>query len=83
MRNIEQPNAKTPLMLRPWVPWLLGGVLVTTGWALVDNVNDREWVLVWAFGAMTAGLMIQIVALLVIRRANSRTEVREARDHRR
>lgn len=40
-----------------------GAVSATTAWAFVDNVNDHEWVLVWCFGGMTLGLIVQIIGL--------------------
>jgi hypothetical protein len=82
VNSFDQPNAK-PLMLRSWVLWLLGAALVMAGWAFVDNVNDREWVLAGSFGAMTLGLIIQIIGLFWIRRrANRRPEEGDAREHR-
>ena len=69
MNDVEQPNAK-PLMLRPWVPWLLGAALVIAVWAFVDNLTDRDWVLAGCFGAITLGFIVQIIGLLWIRRAN-------------
>ena len=67
MNSAEQSNAK-PLLLRPWLPWLSGAVLVIAGWAFVDNVIDREWVLAGSFGVMTLGLIVQTIGLFWIRR---------------
>jgi hypothetical protein len=67
MSHIEQTSAK-PLMMRPWVPWLLGTHLMVTAWAFVDNVNDREWFLAGCFAVMTLSFIVQIIGLFWIRR---------------
>lgn len=82
MNTFDQANTK-PLKLRSWVLWLSGAALVTAVWAFVDNVNDHEWVLAGAFGAVTLGLIIQIIGLFWIRRRpNRRPEEGDAREHR-
>ena len=70
MNRVKQPPE--PLMLRPWVSCLLGTVAVMPAWALVDNVRDREWVLVGCFALMTLGIVVQIVGLLWLRRRATR-----------
>jgi hypothetical protein len=67
MNRVKQPNRK-PLMLLRWLPWLLGPVALVLAWALVDNVNDREWFLVGCFGVMLLGVVVQIIGLLWIHR---------------
>jgi hypothetical protein len=82
MNAVEQPHAK-PLLLRPWVPWLLIAVLVMTTWAFVDNVIDREWFLAGCFGVMTLGWVVQLAGLLwTRRRAHRQLERGSTSDHR-
>jgi hypothetical protein len=76
MNRVKQPNPK-PLMLRPWVPWLLGAVVVVLAWAFVNSANDREWFLAGCFGVMTLGFVVQIIGLLWIRRRANRYPQRE------
>ena len=60
----------------------MGAVLLIVGWAFVDNVNNREWVLAATFGVMTLSFIIQLIGVFWIRRANRRPEEGEARDRR-
>ena len=60
--------SRRPLLLQPWLPWVLGVFVVIAAWAFADNVDAGDWVLAGCFGLMTLGLVVQIIGLLLIRR---------------
>lgn len=69
MGDVEQPKS-TPLVLRPWVPWLFGTVAVVQAWAFVDNARERDWALAGYFGLGTLVFVAQVIGLWWIRRRN-------------
>lgn len=67
MRAVEGQQPE-PLVLRRWLPWLLGAVAAIMAVAFVENLYENDWILAGCFGVGSSAAVLQLIALSRIRR---------------